>query len=234
MVGGAEPQFWIVAGCNGAGKTTLTRHYFRSRTAGEPLIDLSATWINPDATTVDLRGLYADFSLTGANLAAADVSLRRLEDHIGSRRPALIETVLASDKYLAPVERARAAGFSIHLIYVTLESPDLAIARVRQRVQQGQHDVPPEKVRQRWSRSMLHLMQFIPLLDELKVFDNSSCQTGTLPPLVISKDPDGPFRNLRPDLLPEIQRLLTMMQQADDPAGTIAALIRQDRTRPPD
>lgn len=97
------------------------------------LLDPAPTWINPDDTTVDLQGLYADFPLTGANLAAADVSLRGLEDHIGSRCPVLIGTVLASDKYLSPVIRARAAGFSIHLIYVTLDSPDLAIARQRVR-----------------------------------------------------------------------------------------------------
>jgi predicted ABC-type ATPase len=47
------------------------------------------------------------------------------------------------------------------------------IARVRARVARGGHAVPDDKIRERYDRSRLNLIELMPALTELKVYDNS-------------------------------------------------------------
>src|SRR4029453_9727755 len=55
-----------------------------------------------------------------------------------------------------------------------LSSPELHIARVRARVARGGHDIPEEKIRERYDRSRINLIELMPRLTELRVFGNSS------------------------------------------------------------
>ena len=70
------------------------------------------------------------------------------------------------------------------MIYVVLDSADLQLARIRQRVRDGGHDVPRDKVVDRRRRSLEELCWFAPHVDRLFVFDNSFGQ----PDLVAWKD----------------------------------------------
>jgi predicted ABC-type ATPase len=54
-----------------------------------------------------------------------------------------------------------------------LRSPELHMARVRSRVARGGHDIPDEKIRERYDRSRINLIELMPRLTELRVFDNS-------------------------------------------------------------
>ena len=54
-----------------------------------------------------------------------------------------------------------------------LASTELHIARVRSRVARGGHDIPEEKIRERYARSLLNLILVLPKLTELRVYDNS-------------------------------------------------------------
>jgi predicted ABC-type ATPase len=95
------------------------------------------------------------------------------------REPFVLETVLSSDKYRSLVPAARRAGLIFRLVYVTTMHPDINVARVRQRVLAGGHDVPVDKIRERWQRSMDNLGWFAARADRLVVVDNSG-QTLTL------------------------------------------------------
>jgi predicted ABC-type ATPase len=61
----------------------------------------------------------------------------------------------------------------VRILYVGLASPDLHIERVRNRVRTGGHDIPESSIRRRWRHSRLNLVQLLPHLTELRVYDNS-------------------------------------------------------------
>jgi len=140
------PEMWLVAGPNGAGKTTPTREYFSGAIADK-------AWINPDDTTLLLRTTYKDLASPPpetANLLGAIISDTRADHMLASNQDFVVETVLSSDKYLERIHRARSCGFTVTMIYVTLRSPELAVKRVKQRNESGGHDVPEQKIRERW------------------------------------------------------------------------------------
>lgn len=95
-----------------------------------------------------------------------------------------VETVLSSGKYQPLVELVRGQGGFVGLIYVALASPDLACARVARRVQAGGHDVPAEKIRARWQRSLANLPWFAAHASAFWVFDNSDEHPEVLPRLM--------------------------------------------------
>ena len=57
--------------------------------------------------------------------------------------------------------------------FVGLNSPELHMARVRSRVARGGHDIPEDKIRERYDRSRINLIELMPRLTELRVYDNS-------------------------------------------------------------
>jgi predicted ABC-type ATPase len=69
---------------------------------------------------------------------------------------------------------AAAQGFEVRIWYVGLASPELHIERVRNRVRAGGHDIPESSIRRRWRHSRLNLVQLLPHLTELRVYDNSA------------------------------------------------------------
>ncbi len=68
----------------------------------------------------------------------------------------------------------RSAGYGIHLLYFWLESPELAIERVVNRVETGGHHVPDATIRQRYRRRIRNFFDlYQPLANTWKVYDNS-------------------------------------------------------------
>lgn len=85
-----------------------------------------------------------------------------------------VETVLSTDKYRRLVEEAKRRGLEFRLIYVLLDSPDRNVERVRLRVAKGGHDVPEDRIRARYERSLAQLPWFFDRADRAWVFDNSA------------------------------------------------------------
>jgi predicted ABC-type ATPase len=90
----------------------------------------------------------------------------------------------------------------VGMFYVSLASLDLALPRIGGRVAAGRHGVPEEKVRKRWPLSHRMLRRFVPKLDVLYVYDNSSD-----PVLVASKTSAG-IQLIRPGRLPSVDEAL--------------------------
>ncbi|WAC21978.1 zeta toxin family protein [Blastomonas sp. SL216] len=191
-----NPKLWIVAGPNGSGKSTLY---------DTTLIDdfgRSVWIINPDLLTrriIDSEGL----ELLDANRQAVERIMDWLDASLRTHQTVGVETVLSTDKYRALVQRARAGGFDVCLIYVMLRSPELNIERVKVRVARGGHDVPPEKIVARYERSLAQLPWFLEEADRAYIFDNS----GAEPRLVAEKQPDGAVA-LDPDAPATLKRTL--------------------------
>lgn len=84
------------------------------------------------------------------------------------------ETVMSHPSKLDYIRKAREKGFRIYLYFVSLENSSLNKKRVASRVSLGGHDVPNDKIEQRYNRCMELLIDVISLADRVFFFDNSS------------------------------------------------------------
>ena len=150
------PTLYVVAGPNGCGKSTLTR---MSGFSGFNVID-------PDAI---MRGMAS-----GTLGQAAREALRRRWAALRAGGTHLVETTLAGSGVLRHMKTARAEGYRIVLHYVSVNSPEQALDRIRNRVALGGHDVPEPDVRRRFVRSQANLPAAVAQADEVLLYDNSS------------------------------------------------------------
>lgn len=84
-----------------------------------------------------------------------------------------METTFSGRRSLRLIDEVQSAGYHVRLVYVGLESADLAVARVRQRAAAGGHSVPTEEVVRRYGRSLENLEAAIGRVDRAAVYDNS-------------------------------------------------------------
>lgn len=157
------PQVVVIAGPNGAGKTTASRsvllHTYRV-----------PTYVNPDIIAQGLSG----FAPEAAAFEASTIMLRRLRAMAENGEDFSFETTLAARTYAPWLRELRDMGYLVRLVYVWLNSPDLAVDRVKWRVRQGGHSIPEPTIRQRYVRSWDNFLRMYQLLaDEWLVFDNS-------------------------------------------------------------
>lgn len=161
------PRLWIVAGPNGSGKTSTYDN------ADIEDFGRSVWIINPDALAKrlgDIEGLDP----IPANIEAVQRIERWLYASIEAHQTVGVETVLSTSKYRNLVLEAKKRRFTIRLIYILLNSPELNIERVRLRVAKGGHDVPTGKILERRERSLAQLPWFLAQADEAWLFDNSA------------------------------------------------------------
>jgi predicted ABC-type ATPase len=111
--------------------------------------------------------------------------LRRLETYLSLGISFGVETTLAGHTALRLMERARAKGFSVHLMYVCVAPVEIALGRIAQRVAAGGHGVPEADVRRRYGRSLSNLPVAIAQADHAILFDNTSDEG---PRLVLALD----------------------------------------------
>ena len=177
-----RPVLWIIAGPNGSGKSSL---YNRSDIEGWG----GSVWIiNPDLLTQHIVEHEAQ-ELLAANLAAVQRIESWLLTSLDVYQTIGVETVLSSSKYRALVDKARAQGFEVRMLFVLLRNVAMQIERVRIRVATGGHDVPEDKIRARRTRSFEQLAWFADHVDLLAIFDNP----GGSPELMAAKHGDKPI-----------------------------------------
>jgi predicted ABC-type ATPase len=158
------PCIYVLAGTNGAGKSSVAGAAFR---AG------GTEYFNPDEAA--RRILFANSGITqeDANSASWRQGKRLLERAIGEPLTFAFETTLGGHTITALLESALLAGMEVRVWYVGLATAELHIARVRARVDKGGHDIPEARIRERYDSSRLNLIQLLPRLTELRVYDNS-------------------------------------------------------------
>lgn len=158
----ARPVIYVLAGVNGAGKSSV---------GGYLLSQQGATWFNPDSFA---RALVQEFGYQqeDANAAAWGEGVRRLDEAIDKGRSFAFETTLGGDTITKRL-LAASASHDILIWFCGLRDAEQHIARVRQRVAQGGHDIPEPRIRQRCLTSVRNLLALMPRLAELRVYDNS-------------------------------------------------------------
>lgn len=156
------PVLAVFCGPNGSGKSTLTREIRRNG------IDLG-TYINPDDIAATLKGTPEERSRTAQRIADEE-----RERCLRERVDFAFESVCSHPSKLEFLDRAAAAGYEIHVFFVTLPSPELNVERVRLRVLQGGHDVPTDRIFGRWKRTMELLPEIAARAHRIMLFDNGS------------------------------------------------------------
>ncbi len=72
-------------------------------------------------------------------------------------------------------------GYDLHLIYLWLRSPEIAIARVQERVRAGGHNIPEETIRRRYKRGVENFFNiYQEVVSTWSVFDHSSLNQATV------------------------------------------------------
>lgn len=155
------PTLTLIAGANGSGKTTLTSDLWLLR--GLSLLD-------PDAIGKTLQSTAPSMT----PIAAGRRVLQEAKRHIRNSESFAVETTLSGQGYLQMMLEARRAGFQIILIYIGTERVEINLARIRDRVIAGGHDVPEPDVRRRYQRSFENLPTAMSRADHTVLFDNST------------------------------------------------------------
>lgn len=83
------------------------------------------------------------------------------------------ETVFSHPSKVEVLKRAQAAGYRTYLYFVGTSDPEINVDRVANRISQGGHGVPVEKIISRYSRANGQLKLSLPFLSRAYVFDNS-------------------------------------------------------------
>lgn len=149
------PSLVIIAGPNGAGKSTVAPGLIHQWLG-------IAQFVNADMIAAGLSAFDTD----SVALEAGRIMLRRIEELADRRSDFAFETTLASRSF-APwnVER-RLEGYRAHLVFLWLPSPELALARVANRVLEGGHNVAENVVRRRYHRGLVNLFDlYLPIVD---------------------------------------------------------------------
>jgi predicted ABC-type ATPase len=168
----AKPVFYLLAGPNGAGKSTLYRALVLAGT-----IPASTEFVNAD--------LHEATHLQHVSDPEQRSTQARL--WADARRAALLqaglsfvsETVFSHASKLALIQEAQAKGFFVMLLVVALDHPERLLARVAQRVAEGGHTVPPERILARYPRTLAHLTQAVRMADAAILYDSADVTPGT-------------------------------------------------------
>ena len=140
------PHVVVIAGPNGSGKTSLAPSLLRGALGVDE-------FVNTDAIALGLSA----FRPERATLAAGKVMLRRLRELAGERADFAFESTLAGRTYAPWLASLGRSGYHVHILYLWLSSPELAVARVAARVRLGGHDVPEEDIRRRYRTGLRSL-----------------------------------------------------------------------------
>ncbi|MCK7548376.1 AAA family ATPase [Marinobacter koreensis] len=163
-----KKQLWVVVGGNGAGKSTFYRLFL------EPL---GMPFVNAD---VIAREMFPDDPEAHSYEAARHADAIR-EDIIAQGGSFCFETVFSHVSKVDFLAKARALGYQIILVVVHVSSVSLNRARIGQRVEEGGHSVPDDKVATRIPRTLDNVRKALPLCDQVRFLDNSSAQAPFMP-----------------------------------------------------
>jgi predicted ABC-type ATPase len=153
----------IIAGPNGSGKTTFALEFLPNE-AGCPL------FVNADLIAAGL----SPFDPTLVAVKAGRLMLQAIQEHFRKGESFAFETTLSGLVYARRIQRWQSAGYHVTLIFLSLTSPELAVARVRERVRQGGHGVQEQDIRRRFVAGLRNFSKvYRELVDSWSYYDNS-------------------------------------------------------------
>ncbi len=156
-------QLYIIAGPNGAGKTTAAKVLL-------PEFLGCCEFVNADEVA---RGL-SPLNPSSVDIQAGKLMLKRIKELAGGKVDFAFETTLASRMFARLIPGWKKSGYRVRLIYLWVESVELAMARIAKRVAQGGHNIEDEVVTRRYHAGLKNLFKlYLPLVDNCRIYDNS-------------------------------------------------------------
>lgn len=176
-----RPTIYVIAGCNGAGKTTFAKAFLPHEV--RCLNFLNADMIAQGLSPLDTKAVA---------LKAGRLLLGEFRSFAARGKTFAIESTLSGVTYVSLLNRSRQKGFRIHIHYLWLPNPAVPIARVRERVKLGGHNVSVADIRRRFIRSLKYFARdYAPLADRWAVWDNQ-----TSPPRLMAESETCPSDKL--------------------------------------
>lgn len=154
-------QLWVLAGGNGAGNTTFYNLFLAKHGIKLVNADLIAKNINPDSPET-------------SSYQAATVAAKIREDLLSQGASFCFETVFSHKSKIDFIAKAKRYDYEIILVFIHLCSSSLNEARVNQRISEGGHSVPAEKIHSRIPRTIDNIKTALLIVDEARILDNSS------------------------------------------------------------
>ena len=159
------PEIYVIGGCNGSGKTTFALNIFPNLGNIE--------FVNADIIAAELNSDNPD----AVAIQASRIMLGRLKTLAKQKQNFAFETTLAARTFAPFLRQCQARGYRINLIYVWLNSVELAITRVALRVASGGHNIPEDTIRRRYDRGRKNFLElYSELADSWIVYDNTKPQ----------------------------------------------------------
>ena len=129
-------NIYIIAGPNGAGKTTVSYTIL-------PEIFNCDEFVNADEIA---KGL-SPFNPDAIAIKSGRMMLQRINDLLANNKSFALETTLATKSYTSLIRKAKSKGYTITLLFLSLDSIELAINRVSIRVKEGGHHIPTDVIK---------------------------------------------------------------------------------------
>ncbi|MDF9829987.1 zeta toxin family protein [Parabacteroides sp. PF5-6] len=159
------PYLYIISGCNGAGKTTASFTIL-------PEMLKCKEFVNSDEIAKGLSPFNSD-SIAVA-VEASRIMYKRIKELIASGATFAMETTLATRSVANLIREAQREGYYVTLLYFWLNTPDLAVERVKMRVEAGGHNIPENTIRRRYRAGIQNLFKlYLPISDYWMITDNS-------------------------------------------------------------
>jgi predicted ABC-type ATPase len=159
-----QPHLVLLAGPNGSGKTTIAPQLLKGALG-------VSEFVNADL----IAGGLSVFDPDLAAMSAGRVMLARLKELAARRADFAFETTLASRSFAPWIAELTDSGYRFHLVFLWLSSPDLAVARIADRVRMGGHNVPEGTVRRRYRAGLRNFFTlYQPLASTWEMTDNSN------------------------------------------------------------
>lgn len=157
------PRLYIISGCNGSGKTTA------SYTLLPDMLECRE-FVNSDEFAKSL----SPFDPSAASITASRYMLMKINYLLSKQADFSIETTLATRSLLGIIQKAKDLGYETTILYFWLNSPELAIERVKDRVASGGHNIPENVIRRRYVMGIQYFFNtYSPICDRWVLADNS-------------------------------------------------------------
>ena len=156
----------VIYGPNGAGKSTFYENFLKT----DPFFK-KVDFINLDVEAAKLSG--GEQSPDDVMFEAGRNIKIRITEKLENRETFIYETTSAGRSHFKIIEKAHELGYKIASVFIGLSSAKLSLLRVKERVNNGGHDVSPEVVERRFPNVMKNFPEMLRLSDIAVAFDNS-------------------------------------------------------------
>ncbi|MBI4651782.1 zeta toxin family protein [Candidatus Desantisbacteria bacterium] len=167
---------YIIAGPNGSGKTTFAMKFL-------PEYIKCPYFVNADLIA---QGL-SPFSPQQAAIKAGKLVLEQIHELVNKNLDFSFESTLSGRTYIKHFKYLKDKGYKLHIFFLWIPTSELAIARIKERVADGGHNIPTQDIIRRFERSISNFFKiYKPLSDSWILFNNA----GIEPKLIAQKNGD--------------------------------------------